>query len=208
MIKVKVCGITNWDDAAASAEAGCDALGFVFYKKSPRYIAPKKVSEIVKGLSLHPHIAKIGVFVNAREKTIRRIAKLCGLDMLQFHGNESPEFCSRFKGYKVIKAFRVKNKTHLEHVLDYMPFAYLFDTFMETKFGGTGRAFNWKMVRHIDGLRRPVFLSGGLNAGNVKKAIEIVHPAWVDASSSLEIKPGKKDTRKVKEFIKAAKGHK
>ncbi len=208
MIKVKVCGITNWDDAAASAEAGCDALGFVFYKKSPRYIAPKKVSEIVKGLSLHPHIAKIGVFVNAREKTIRRIAKLCGLDMLQFHGNESPEFCSRFKGYKVIKAFRVKNKTHLEHVLDYMPFAYLFDTFMETKFGGAGRAFNWKMVRHIDGLRRPVFLSGGLNAGNVKKAIEIVHPAWVDASSSLEIKPGKKDTRKVKEFIKAAKGHK
>ena len=203
MVKVKICGITNLDDALDSIEAGCDALGFVFYKKSPRYIAPEEASRIIKSLS--SLTLKIGVFVDEKEKTIKHIAKICSLDMLQFHGHESPDFCRKFKGYKVIKAFRVKDRIELKNLLDYKPFAYLFDTFTKTKVGGTGRKFDWKLVRHLDGLHKPVFLSGGINPENVEEAIKQVHPDWVDASSSVEIRPGKKDYRKVRNFIKAAK---
>ncbi len=203
MVKVKICGITNFKDAMASVNSGCDALGFVFYKKSPRYIAPGKARDIIR--MLPKRVIKIGVFVNARENYIKRVAKLCHLDMLQFHGAESSEFCSRFKNYKIIKAFRVKNKVNLEDILKYSPFAYLFDTYAKSKMGGTGKVFNWDLVKHINGLTRPVFLSGGLNAKNLKQAIKTVHPDWVDASSSLEAAPGKKDHKKLKEFIKIAK---
>lgn len=203
MAKVKICGITNLEDARASVDAGCDALGFVFYKKSPRYITPVKAKGIIK--QLPKHIIKIGVFVDGKEKTIRKIAKTCRLNMLQFHGSESPEFCARFKGYKIIKAFRVKNRLDAKNILKYNPFAFLFDTFVKSKIGGTGKNFDWRLIRHIDGIRRPIFLSGGLNEDNVKKAIEAVSPDWVDASSSLEKIPGKKNPIKVRNFIKAAK---
>jgi len=203
MIKVKICGITNLEDALNSVKAGCNALGFVFYRKSPRYITPDKASRIIKHLP--SDILKMGVFVNAEEKTIKRIARLCSLDMLQFHGNESPEFCKKFKGYKIIKAFRVKDRIKLENLLNYKIFAYLFDTFVKSKMGGTGKKFNWVLVRNLKGLRKPIFLSGGLNAKNVKEAIRQVRPNWLDVSSSVEIKPGKKDPKKVKEFIEAAK---
>jgi phosphoribosylanthranilate isomerase len=202
--KVKICGITNIGDALGSIDAGCDALGFVFYKKSLRYISPDRAVEIIK--QLPPHIIKIGIFVNAKEKTIKHIARICDLDILQFHGNESPEFCRRFNGYKIIKAFRINKNLDLEKILRYKVFAYLFDTLVESKFGGTGKKFNWKLVRHIDDLKSPVFLSGGLNAENVKEAVEAVQPHWVDVSSSVEIKPGKKDHKKVRKFIKRAKG--
>src|SRR3989338_3327711 len=201
MIKVKICGITNLEGALDSVKAGCNALGFVFYRKSPRYLTPKKASRIIKHIP--PYILKVGVFVDAKEETIKRIAKLCNLDMLQFHGNESPEFCQKFKGYKIIKAFRVKDKIDLENLLNYKTFAYLFDTFVNSKSGGTGKKFNWARVRHLKGLRKPIFLSGGLNAKNVKEAIRKAHPDWVDVSSSVELKPGKKDSKKVKEFIEA-----
>lgn len=203
MVRIKVCGITNLEDAKASAGAGCDALGFVFYKRSPRYIVPERAKDIIKRLS--PRIIKIGVFVNAREKTIKRIAKLCDLHILQFHGTESLRFCSKFKDYKIIKAFRIKDKINTREIIKYKTFAYLFDTFIESKTGGTGKNFNWKLVRHIDGLTRPVFLSGGLTKNNVKKAIEVVQPDWVDVSSSVEIKPGQKDPKKVKKFIEAVR---
>jgi len=203
MVKVKICGITNLEDAMASAGAGCDGVGFVFYKKSPRYIVPERARDIIKRLS--PHLIKIGVFVSSREKTIKRIAKLCGLNILQFHGNESLKFCSKFKDYKVIKAFRIKDKINPQKIIQYKTFAYLFDTFVGSKVGGTGKNFDWNLVKHIVGITRPVFLSGGLTADNVRKAIEIVQPDWVDVSSSVEIRPGKKDYRKVRNFIKAAK---
>ncbi len=203
MVKVKICGITNLDDALAAVEAGCDALGFVFYQKSPRYIRPEKANAIIAYLP--PHILKVGVFVNAKEKNIRSIAKLCNLDMLQFHGDESIGFCERFCDYKIIKAFRVKKKIDLKNILDYKIFAYLFDTFMKSKAGGTGRAFNWALIRHLGGFQKPIFLSGGLNAENVQEAIVKVAPDWVDVSTSVELKPGKKDHKKVKEFVKAAK---
>lgn len=202
-MRVKVCGITNLEDAKASVGAGCDALGFVFCRKSPRYVPPRKARDMIR--QLPDNILKIGVFVNPREKTVRHIAKYCGLNMLQFHGRESREFCIRFKGYKIIKAFRVKDKIDCGNILKYKTFAYLFDTFAGARPGGTGKVFDWKLVRHIDGITRPIFLSGGLTAVNVRKAIETVRPQWVDVSSSVEIKPGKKDGKKVKEFIRAAK---
>ncbi len=199
MVKVKICGITNLENALNSVKAGCNALGFVFYRKSPRYITPEKANQIIKHIP--PHILKIGVFVNAKEKAIKRTAKLCNLDMLQFHGTESPEFCKKFKGYKIIKAFRVKDKIELKNLLNYKTFAYLFDTFVKSKVGGTGKKFNWALVKHLKGLRKPIFLSGGLNAQNVTEAIKQVCPDWIDVSTSVEIKPGKKDYKKVKKFI-------
>ncbi|MFH0913213.1 MAG: phosphoribosylanthranilate isomerase [Candidatus Omnitrophota bacterium] len=203
MVKVKICGITNLEDAFNSIEAGYDALGFIFYKKSPRYITPQKASQIIRHLP--SDILKIGVFVNAQEKTIRRTAELCNLDMLQFHGDESPEFCARFKGYKIIKAFRLKNRIDTANILNYRTFAYLFDTFVKAKVGGTGKKFNWALLRHLGSFHKPVFLSGGLDAQNVLEAIEKVRPEWVDVSSSVEISPGKKDSKKVREFIKTVK---
>lgn len=203
MVKTKICGITNLEDARNSCDAGCDALGFVFYKKSPRYIAPEKARRIIKRLP--QQIIKIGVFVNAKEESIRRIAKLCGLNMLQFHGSESPEFCAKFKGYKIIKAFRIKGRLNLKNVLKYKVLAYLFDTFVKSKAGGTGKSFDWKLIRHVGRIKRPIFLSGGLNAANVRGAIKAVHPNWVDVSSSVEMRPGKKDRVKVKKIIQAVK---
>lgn len=203
MVRIKICGITNLEDALSSIEAGSDALGFVFYKKSPRYITPQKAVDIIRYLP--KKVIKIGVFVNAEEKIIKHIAKLCGLDILQFHGEESPEFCKKFKGYKIIKAFRIKDKIDFKNILRYHTFAYLFDTFVESKIGGTGRKFNWNLIRDIDSLKRPVFLSGGLTDKNVKGAIKYVHPDWVDVSSSVEIRPGKKNHKKVKQFIKVVK---
>jgi len=205
MIRVKICGITNSEDAKAAIDAGCDALGFVFYKKSKRYIRPKKAKEII--LQLPERTIKIGVFANAQLDTIRKISRLCCLDMIQLHGNESPEFCARLKGYKIIKAIHIKNKKlRMEDLVKYKPFAFLFDSFTPTKLGGTGKTFNWSLLPHACELKSQIFLSGGLTQKNVKKAIKNVHPHWVDVSSSVELKPGKKDIKKVREFIKAAKG--
>lgn len=204
MVKVKICGITNLEDALACTKSGADALGFVFYKKSPRYIRPFDAVKIIK--KLPAHIIKIGIFVDAKEKVIRKIAKACRLNMLQFHGRESAEFCRRFGDYKIIKAFRVKDCIDENKIAEYNTFAYLFDTFTKNSPGGSGRNFNWKLIRHIGKLDCPIFLSGGLNAGNVKRAIRCVKPQWVDASTSLEEYPGKKNQGKVKDFIRKAKG--
>ena len=202
MVKIKICGITNLGDAQGAIRAGCDAIGFIFYKNSPRYLTPLKAKKIIQ--ELPKNIIKIGVFVNAREETIRRVARLCKLDILQFHGSESPAFCARFKLNKVIKAFRVKEELDLKRILEYKTFAYLFDSFVPSKLGGTGKKFDWKLIRHIDSIKLPVFLSGGLTEKNVQEAIKHVRPAWVDVSTSVEINPGKKDHKKIKRFIQAA----
>ena len=203
MVKVKICGITNLEDALAALFCGADAIGFVFYKKSPRYIDPIKARNISR--ILPKKILKVGVFVDEREGRIKSISKMCALDFLQFHGNESPEFCSKFKGYKVIKAFKVKDKIDLASLKEYKRFAYLFDTFSKSKVGGTGKKFNWNLLREKGKMNNPVFLSGGLNAGNIKSALKIVKPDWVDLSSSVESKPGKKDHKKILSFIKKIK---
>jgi phosphoribosylanthranilate isomerase len=204
MVKVKICGITNTEDALASVDAGCDALGFVFYKKSPRYILPAQAKKIINALP--KGVVKIGVFVNSKEEEIRRTAKLCDLNMIQLHGKESPGFCNRLKDFKVIKAFRINDNVNLGKIPRYNTYAYLFDTFVKSKIGGTGRIFDWRLVRNLKNIKQPIFLSGGLTEKNVLKAIAYLKPAWVDVSSSVEIEPGKKDQYKVRKFIKAAKG--
>ncbi|MFH1397717.1 MAG: phosphoribosylanthranilate isomerase [Candidatus Omnitrophota bacterium] len=203
MVKVKICGITNLEDAELAVKAGCDALGFMFYKKSPRYIDPLKASRIIK--QLPKKVIKIGVFVNSPESAIRKIAKICKLNLLQFHGDETPEFCARFKDKRIIKAFRIKGVIGPEEILKYNTFAYLFDSYTKSGFGGSGKVFNWKFVQHPECITRPVFLSGGLTEKNVCQAIKTFHPHWVDVSSGVETAPGKKDSAKVKRFIKSVK---
>ncbi|MCK9594710.1 MAG: phosphoribosylanthranilate isomerase [Candidatus Omnitrophica bacterium] len=205
MVKVKICGITDLKDGLAAIEAGCDALGFVFFRKSKRYVTEKKAKAIIAGLGAD--IIKVGVFVNAREDRIRRIARSCRLDMLQFHGNEAPQFCARFKGHKVIKAFGVKGEMDFAGIEKYKTFARLFDSISGSRMGGGGKKFDW---RHLSGQgqlsKKTVFLSGGLDERNVRKAINIVRPEWVDVSSAVEKTPGRKDPAKMRRFIRMAKG--
>lgn len=203
MVSVKICGITNLEDALISFFSGADALGFVFYKKSPRYIRPLKAANILR--ILPKKIKRVGVFVDEKVSSVKKIAQLCGLDMLQFHGQESPQYCDKFKGYKVIKAFRISKPEDLERTSKYKTFAYLFDSFSKTKFGGTGNKFNWKILAQAARMKPLVFLSGGLTAGNVRRAIKLLKPDWVDVSSSLELKPGRKDQRKIKNFMQRIK---
>jgi len=202
VVKVKVCGITNLEDALASFLYGADAIGFVFYKKSSRYISPKKAANI--SAILPKRISRVGVFVDEKAEKVKEAARACRLDMLQFHGNESPAYCRKFKGYKVIKAFRVEERIDPDEVRRYKTYAYLFDTYSKSNPGGTGEKFNWKLLAQTAKIKGIIFLSGGLNSGNVRKAVKLLKPDWVDASSLLESKPGKKDHKKIKEFIERA----
>ncbi len=202
MVKVKICGITNLEDALVSLFNKADALGFVFYKKSPRYISPLKANNI--SAILPKNIYRVGVFVDEDINKVKKIARLCNLDMLQFHGNETVEYCRKFKGYKIIKAFPIKERLDLTKLLAYKGCAYLFDTYSKTQAGGTGKKFNWNLLRNLDKIKAPVFLSGGLTSRNVRQAIQLLKPDWVDASSALESRPGKKDHKKIKRFIQAS----
>ncbi|OGX44672.1 MAG: hypothetical protein A3G38_03650 [Omnitrophica WOR_2 bacterium RIFCSPLOWO2_12_FULL_51_8] len=203
-VKVKICGITNLDDALVAAKAGADALGFLFYKESRRYISPRKTKAIIA--QLPKKILKAGVFVNAQEKEIRWADELCRFDLLQFHGDEPPEFCAVFGDKRIIKAVRAQRKRDIRQALRYNTYGILFDTYTRGQYGGSGETFDWELVRDFEREKRVIFLSGGLNAENVAQAIDIARPDWVDASSSIESARGKKDAEKVKAFIRAAKG--
>jgi phosphoribosylanthranilate isomerase len=203
MVKVKICGITSLQDAAAILKLKPDALGFVFYKNSPRYITFPKAKTIIDRLP--SSVKKVGVFVNDEERNIRFIAGGLKLDMLQFHGSESAEFCGRFRDYRIVKALRVKDKHSLQGIKTYPVWGVMFDAYKKNFFGGTGTQFNWNLIKDIKLTGKEIFLSGGLSAGDVKAAISLVRPDWVDVSSSVEIRPGKKDYRLVKEFIEAVR---
>ena len=152
--KVKICGITNLEDALDAVDAGADALGFVFYDKSPRHVMVDAAAEIIRRLP--PFVAKVGVFVDATAETVRKAAAECGLDTLQFHGAETPEFCRTFAPLKVYKAFRVQNLESLEGLPGYRTDAWLLDGFAPDKPGGTGATFDWGLAREA----RPVILTG------------------------------------------------
>ena len=202
-VKVKICGITNLDDALAAVEAGADALGFMFYEKSPRHISFKAAQDIIRRLP--PFVAKVGVFVDSPEEAVRRGVEECGIDTLQFHGGETPEFCRAFTPLKVYKAFRVQNLESLAALPDYQTDAWLLDGFAPDKLGGTGAKFNWDLAVEARKLGRPIILAGGLTPENVAHAVRQVQPYGVDVSSGVESAPGKKDPAKVREFIVAAK---
>ncbi|MDD5771663.1 MAG: phosphoribosylanthranilate isomerase [Candidatus Omnitrophica bacterium] len=203
MVKIKICGITNLEDALVSLFSGADAVGFVFYKKSPRYIAPLKARNISR--ILPAGIKRVGVFVNEDFGAVEKIARLCALDMLQFHGEESAGYCRKFRGYGIIKAFLVKAGFEPAGISEYKGCACLFDTYSRKLAGGTGKIFDWRLLKNLDKIKNPVFISGGLTCGNVRRAIELFKPDWVDVSSGVEIRPGKKDIKKIKRFIKAVR---
>lgn len=199
MTKVKICGNTNKHDAIIASQLGADMLGFIFSRKSKRYVEPRVAEDIIN--ELPPYIMKVGVFVDEDPKKVLEIAEDTGLDALQFHGDETPEYCSRFRdSYKVIKAFRLKDKAGLEKINSYDVDYYLLDTYSPDSHGGTGRIFDWKILEDFEFLK-PVILSGGLTPDNVGKAIKEVAPYGVDVASGVEMSPGKKDEAALKKFI-------
>jgi phosphoribosylanthranilate isomerase len=200
--RVKICGITDPADAQAAVEAGADALGFVFYEKSPRHMTIPAAAAISR--QLPPFVLRVGVFVNAPEDFVLRAMGECGLGLLQFHGGESPEFCTRF-GLMSMKAFRVRDAGTLKEMPQYQTNAWLLDAYSSEAVGGTGEKLKWDLAVEAQKFGKPIFLAGGLTPGNVGEAVRQVRPFGVDVSSGVEISPGKKDRAKLCAFINAVK---
>ncbi len=203
VVKVKICGITNIEDAKVAIASKADALGFVF-APSPRRITDVAAGKIIG--KLPPSLLSVGVFVNEQLARVREIIKRCNLSAVQFHGEESPDYCAHFEKVKVIKAFRVKNSDSLKSLSDYKVDAFLLDTYLQGEAGGTGTKFNWNLVSSLKDPPQRIILSGGLSPDNVTEAIKIVKPYAVDVSTGVESRPGKKDPKLVEEFIRKAKG--
>jgi len=201
-VKVKICGITNLADGMAAAEEGADALGFVFYEPSPRYIPVEAAARLIG--QLPPFVLKVGVFVNAPEDLVVQASRECGLNLLQFHGDEPPEYCLQF-GLMSMKAFRIRDTASLQALQNYRTDAWLLDAYAPGKPGGTGATFNWELAREAAAWGRPIFLGGGLNPDNVAEAVRCARPYAVDVSSGVETAPGRKDHAKVRAFLQAAK---
>ena len=202
MTKVKICGITTVEDALLAVDAGADALGLVFFEKSPRFVTQERAAEIIRALP--PFIQVVGLFVNAPLEHVNTVAARCNLDIVQLHGHESPACCNAVNR-RVIKGFRVKNITSLDHMDEYRVAGYLLDAYSPKAFGGTGLTFNWETAV-IAKKFGPIILAGGLTPENVSQAIEQVGPYAVDVSSGVEAEPGRKDPAKVREFVRLAKG--
>jgi phosphoribosylanthranilate isomerase len=203
MVRVKICGITNSGDALLAAELGAHALGFIFYKKSPRYVAPDKARHIIG--QLPPFVATVGVFVDENAGAVREIASLAGLDWLQLHGSESPDYC-RSLGRRVIKGFRVKGDEIYAQISAYQGAAqaFLLDTYKPGTPGGTGETFDWEVARQVNKCG-PIILAGGLTPDNVAQAINIAQPAAVDVASGVEKESGKKDPERLRAFLAAVR---
>ena len=201
MVRAKICGITNRDDALCAVDNGADALGFNFYEKSLRYIAPEKAGEIV--FDLPPFVTPVGVFVNASDREIDIAVKLAGLRAIQLHGDEPPEACLGH-AVPVIRALRVGCNFDVQIMRSYLVSTFLLDTERAGSYGGTGETFDWTKAVGAKGYGR-IILAGGLNPDNVREAIERVGPYAVDASSGVEAEPGKKDHKKVRDFLARVK---
>src|SRR2546430_2746040 len=204
MVRVKICGITNLEDARASIDAGAYALGFNFYPPSPRYIEPSAARRIID--QLPASILCVGVFVNLPDaEQVKRLASEAGVQAVQLHGDESPEYCQRLKDLFVIKALRVNSEFEPERAARYETEAVLLDGFSPVAYGGMGQRFDWSVAMRTSQLVEKLFLAGGLDANNVAAAIKLVQPYAVDACSGLESIPGRKDIAKVRAFIAAAR---
>jgi phosphoribosylanthranilate isomerase len=203
MVRIKICGITNLEDARLAADLGAHALGFIFYPKSPRSVRPEAAREIIDNLP--PFVMTVGVFVDEEAGAVRGIAEIAGLDWIQLHGQESPEYCCSL-GRRVIKGFRIKDPSSLSLLHDYQGSvqAFLLDTYKAGTAGGTGETFDWALARKARELG-PIILAGGLTPANVAQAIHAAQPAAVDVASGVEAAPGKKDPGKLREFFEAVK---
>ena len=204
MTYIKICGITNMDDAAAAVAAGADLLGFNFYKPSPRYITPQKAREIVRRFP--NEVLKVGVFVNEELADVHTIMRVAGLGALQLHGDESPEYCSKFPGCCVIKTFAVTDTFDVHAAEAYEVDGIMLDTKHNHLRGGTGRVFDWSIARQAALTIPNLYLAGGLSPENVENAIKTVRPFAVDACSALEDSPGKKNHERMRVFINTVRG--
>lgn len=198
-MKVKICGITNYEDAAMVVDQGADALGFNFFPKSPRYIDPEDARKIIRRIP--PFVTTVGLFVNVPEQTqVSMIARSAGVQVLQFHGDETPEYCRGMADWPLIKALRIGEKGIQENPEEYPVQAFLLDVKDDALFGGTGKSFDWELAKNI-GHAHPIILAGGLTPDNVREAIRVVDPYAVDVCSGVESAPGKKSAQKVMEFL-------
>ena len=200
MTRIKICGITNLDDGLEAIAAGVDALGFVFVPNTPRYITPSQAKLVIK--QLPPFITNVGLFVDNEIGEIEDIVNHCKLDAVQLHGNESPEMCTKIRFQtKVIKSFHVKKEPQVlrNEIENYRVDAYLLDTFIKGKAGGTGQTFDWRIA---EGLSQRIIVAGGLTPNNIGTAIAQLQPYGVDVSSGVEKSPGKKDTNKIHSFVR------
>jgi len=199
-VKVKVCGMTSLKDALVAVEVGADAVGFIFYKKSPRSVTMKTVREIV--LELPPFVDTVGVFVDETAEQVNKIADYCNLDIIQLHGDESPTYCKKIRR-KVIKAFRIKDMQSVKKISNFQVSGFLLDTFSEKLHGGTGKVFDWNLALPAKKFG-PVIMAGGLTPNNVQQAVRQIRPYGVDVCSGVESEPGIKDHKKVRAFLKNA----
>ena len=196
-VKVKICGITNYEDAIAAANMGADMLGFNFYRKSPRYLTPEMAEKIIDRLP--GFVDVVGLFVNDPFERIEHVIDQCRLDWIQFHGDETPEFTEQFNTFNVrtMKAIRVKDKEDIKQAEKYFTDVILLDAFDPKKYGGTGLSFDWNIIGNIS---KRVFLAGGITADNVKKAVDL-GIYGIDVCSGIESKPGKKDHAKMRKLF-------
>lgn len=201
MVRVKICGITNQEDALHAVSCGADALGFVLYPGSPRCVTPTQVRAMSEALP--PFVIRVGLFVNETPERIRAIAGECGLDVLQLHGDESPQDCL-LPPYRVIKGVRPRSVDDLGRLAAYPVAALLVDAAVPGQFGGTGQRADWQLAAQLAATRR-VILAGGLTPVNVSAAVQAVRPYGVDVSSGVEQAPGRKDPQLVAQFIRMAK---
>lgn len=199
-VRVKVCGIRSLEEAEASIDVGADVLGFNFWPRSPRYVAPELAREIIS--KLPPLVAHIGVFVNEVRETVEAIASDLRLAAVQLHGDESPAFCASLAGVKTIKALRVGDGFEPESIKRFPVSMILLDTGIAGSYGGTGKTFDWSLAAECAHLR-PIILAGGLTADNVGEAITTVRPAAIDVCSGVEAEPGRKDLAKLRSFMLA-----
>jgi phosphoribosylanthranilate isomerase len=198
-MKVKVCGITSYEDAAMALDQGIDALGFNFFPRSPRYVSPMAARRIIERIP--PLTVIVGLFVNVPlQEDVSEMARVAGVQVVQLHGDENPEYCRRLREWPLIKALRVGNSQTEDNLEDYPVRAFLVDSKDDVLFGGTGKAFDWNRALEVKKVR-PVILAGGLRPDNVQEAIRMVMPYAVDVCSGVESAPGKKDSRRLKEFM-------
>ena len=205
MTRIKICGITDIKDAINAVELGADALGFMFFPGSKRYIEPDEARRIIS--ELPPFVSSVGVFVNQDEDEIKSAMEISGAEKVQLHGDETPRFCASVNNsgsYKVIKVIRIKDHVDAANIELYPVQAILFDKFSTEAYGGTGTSFKWDLLQGLN-LSKKVVLSGGLTPENVKEAIKIVRPYAVDVSSGVESSPGVKCSVKLRKFIEAVK---
>lgn len=206
--KIKICGITNFEDASAAVKLGASFLGLNFFPDSPRALTPDDAANLAGEIKdAFPHTPLVGVFVDESVEKVRLLSELCELDILQFHGHESPEFCVQF-AQPVWRAFRVENENSLDELQQFLGLdGIVLDAFKKGHFGGTGQTFNWELIHKVRDELPFFILAGGINPKNITRAIEQLKPNVVDVCSGVEVEhnPRKKDLKKMQELFEVAK---